>query len=94
MEVETPRRETLAKDFLRLSPAELQAKYPEDEEIQGALAQISLIQNQFHTEDESLDTYAMIESALMKRVALNLAQGLPILVPNIDDYYREITAQR
>lgn len=94
MEVETPSHQALAKDFLRLSPDELKVKYPEDQEIQGALAQISLIREQFHTGDESPDTYATIETALMKRVALNLAQGLPILVPNIDHYYREITAQR
>lgn len=94
MVVERPSHQALAKDFLRLSPTELKAKYPEDEEVQGALAQITLIRKKFHIDGESPATYAIIETALMKRIALNLAQGLPVLVPNVDDYCREIIAQR
>lgn len=94
MEVEKPGHEALARDFMRLSPAELKAKYPEDEEIQGALAQITLIRKHFHTEDGPPAAFEMIETALMIRIALNLAQGLPVLVPNIDEYCSELSAQR
>ncbi|MDO6442238.1 hypothetical protein [Marinobacter sp. 2_MG-2023] len=93
MEVEGPDHEALAKDFLRLSPEAMKAKYPEDEEVQGALAQIMLVRERLHTEEGASANYEMIETALMKRIALNLAQGLPVLVPDIDEHCREISAK-
>lgn len=43
MAASRPGYEVLAKDFLRLSPEELKEKYPEDKEIQGALAHLLLV---------------------------------------------------
>ncbi|WP_298447015.1 hypothetical protein [Marinobacter sediminicola] len=94
MGLESTDHHLLAKDFLRLSLDELKAKYPEDEEVQGALAQITLIRKRFHIGDGSSMAHDMIEVAIRKRIALNLAQGLPILVPNIDEYCRELSAHR
>ncbi len=89
MKTEKPCHESRAKDFLRLSPKELQEKYPDDEEIQGALAQVTLARKMYDSKNDTPAGFAHIETELRKRIALNLAQGLPVLVPHLDDVCRD-----
>ncbi|GGE69129.1 hypothetical protein GCM10011533_21910 [Streptosporangium jomthongense] len=89
MEKQKTCHESRAKDFLRLSPEELRDKYPDDEEIQGALAQVTLARKMYHSQNGTLENFAHIETELVKRIALNLAQGLPVLVSNIEEVFRD-----
>lgn len=88
MHATTPNHEQLAKDFLKMTSEELKAKYPDDTEVQGALAQLSVAYQMCETETEMLK----LEKEVMRRIALNLAQGLPVQLPDLDRIYRQITA--
>ncbi|MBK1852065.1 MULTISPECIES: hypothetical protein [unclassified Marinobacter] len=91
MGTEKSDRASWAKDFLRLSPEEVSAKYPDDKEIQGAVAQVILARKAYESKSDTSEDLARIETELMKRIALNLAQGLPILVPNIEEVCTNIS---
>lgn len=92
MGTEKPGQESRAKDFLRLSPEELMEKYPDDKEIQGAVAQVMLVRKTYESNSDTSKNPTQIESELMKRIALNIAQGLPILVPNIEEVCTNISS--
>ena len=77
--------EDLAKDFLKLSPEALKAKYPQDREVQGALSQLALAKEMCKTYKTPAVDPAQVENEIMRRIALNLAQGLPILLPNMGE---------
>lgn len=83
-------QEELAKDFMRLTPDELNAKYPEDQEVQGALAQIAIARKLCETRNSAPGSVRRVEAEIMRRIALNLAQGLPVIVPDLDSICREI----
>lgn len=91
MGTEESNQESRAKDFLRLSPEELSEKYPDDKEIQGAVAQVILARNRYESKNDTPEELSNIETELMKRIAANIAQGLPILVPNIEDVCTNIS---
>lgn len=79
----------LARDFLQLTPDALKAKYPEDQEVQGALAQITTARRIYQAQNGGLASTEEIDAQIMRRIALNLAQGLPVLLPNLDSICRD-----
>ena len=88
MQTPTPSHEELAKDFLRLTPDDLKAKYPDDQEVQGALAQITIARKIFEANSSALASSDHVEAEIMRRIALNLAQGLPVVLPDLDSICR------
>ncbi|HDZ37474.1 MAG TPA: hypothetical protein ENH62_04165 [Marinobacter sp.] len=94
MQAIAPNHEDLAKDFLRLTPGALKAKYPKDPEVQGALAQIT-IAREICLSDKTLVARAEhVESEIMRRIALNLAQGLPAILPDINSVCRRVRPEK
>lgn len=71
-------RQIRAQDFLALTDQELRAKYPDNEEIQRCLEHIDRARMLIKApEDEREQTI----NDLRRRLALNLAQGLPPVFP-------------
>lgn len=71
-------RQIRAQDFLALTDEELRAKYPDNEEVQRCLEHIErariLIKLPEEAREQSIND-------LRRRLALNLAQGLPPVFP-------------
>lgn len=71
-------RQIRAQDFLALTDQELRAKYPDNEEIQRCLEHIERARTLIKAPEEERE---QIIHTLKRRLALNLAQGLPPVFP-------------
>lgn len=71
-------RQIRAQDFLALTDQELRAKYPDNEEIRLCLQHIERAQTLIKSSDGEREQTI---NSLKRRLALNLAQGLPPIFP-------------